>query len=54
MAQEQNSKAVKRWLTHEYPKIARAAKKEKAEIYWGDETGVQNEANRVRGYGQKG
>ena len=26
------------------------AKKEKAEIYWGDETCIQNEANRVRGY----
>jgi hypothetical protein len=25
------------------------AKKEKAEIYWGDETGIQNEANRIRG-----
>lgn len=53
-AKEQNSKAVDQWLKTGYPKIVRMAKKEKAEIYWGDETGVQNEANRVRGYGPKG
>ena len=53
-AKEQNPAAVEQWLKNEYPKIACDAKKEKAEIYWGDETGVQNEANRVRGYGPKG
>ncbi len=53
-AKEQNPKAVKQWLSGEYPKIAAMAKKEKARIYWGDETGVQNEANMVRGYGPKG
>jgi transposase len=53
-AREQNSTAVDQWLKTGYPKIVRKAKKEKAEIYWGDETGVQNEANRVRGYGPKG
>ncbi len=53
-AKEQNSHAVDRWLETDYPKIVRRAKEEKAEIYWGDETGVQNEANRVRGYGPKG
>lgn len=53
-AKEQSSVAVDRWLKRDYPEIVRGAKKEKAEIYWGDETGVQNEANRVRGYGPKG
>jgi len=53
-AKEQNSAAIEQWLKSEYPKIALAAKKEKAEIYWGDETGVQNEPNRIRGYGPKG
>lgn len=53
-AKEQNSHAVDRWLETDYPRIVRSAKEEKAEIYWGDETGVQNEANRVRGYGPKG
>jgi transposase len=53
-AREQNPKAVEKWLNVEYPKIASMAKKEKAEIFWGDETGVQNGANRVRGYGPRG
>jgi transposase len=53
-AQEQNTAAVNRWLTAEYPKIAGRAKEEKAEIYWGDETGLQNEANRMRGYSPRG
>lgn len=53
-AREQNSAAVSRWLETDYPKIAAMAKKEKAQVYWGDETGVQNEANRVSGYGPKG
>jgi transposase len=54
LAREQNPEAVERWLKTEYPKVATMAKKEKAEIYWGDETGVQNEANRIRGYGLRG
>jgi transposase len=53
-AREQNSKAVERWLTTEYPKIVAKAKQEKAEVYWGDETGIQNEANRMRGYAPSG
>jgi transposase len=53
-AKEQNTEAVNRWLKIEYPKIAGRAKEEKAEIYWGDETGIQNEASRVRGYSLRG
>lgn len=53
-AQEQRPEAVAQWLTTEYPHIRRNAKKEKAEIYWGDETGIQNEANRTMGYALKG
>jgi transposase len=53
-AKEQNPQAVEKWLKEEYQTIAATAKKEKAVVYWGDETGVQNEANRVRGYGPKG
>ena len=53
-AREQNSKAVEQWLMTEYPKIVIKAKQEKAEIYWGDETGIQNEANRIRGYAPSG
>jgi Transposase and inactivated derivatives len=53
-ALEQSQEHVERWLRADYPKIVKKAKKEKAEIYWGDETGVQNDSNRVRGYGPKG
>jgi transposase len=49
-AYEQQPRAVKRWLDQEYPSIAARAKREKAEIYWGDETGIQTNASRERGY----
>ena len=38
----------------EVPATHEQAKKEKAVIYWMDETGVQNCSNRVRGYAPKG
>ena len=41
-AYEQNSKAVQKWLKEEYPKIMQLAKKENAEIHWGDETSIRN------------
>jgi transposase len=53
-AREQKPEAMEQWLKEEYPRIARQAKKEKAEILWGDETGIQNEANRTRGYSPQG
>jgi len=53
-AQEQKPEVVAQWLKVEYPQIVKKAKKEKAEIYWGDETGIQNEANRVLGYAPRG
>jgi transposase len=53
-AYEQSSQAVKKWLDEDYPLIARRAKEEKAEIHWGDETGIQTGANRVRGFAPKG
>lgn len=40
-AYAQNSTAVNRWLTKDYPEIQAKAKKEKAEIYWGDERGFR-------------
>jgi len=49
-ANEQNSIQVKTWLKKEYPKIVRRAKKESAEIHWGDETGVCNVDQRGRSY----
>ena len=49
-AYEQRPQAVKEWLDENYPEIQRRAKAEKAEIYWGDETGLSSEDNRGRGY----
>ena len=53
-AYEQNPKAVQRWLKEEYPVISKSAKKEKAEIHWGDETGVRNDCQYGRSYALKG
>lgn len=53
-AYEQNPKQVQAWLDEEYPKIQSRAKHEKAEIYWGDETGVRNDSQHERGYAPKG
>ena len=53
-AYEQNSEVVKKWLETDYPLIVSRAKKEEAEIHWGDETGIQTGANRVRGFAPKG
>ena len=53
-AYEQNPKAVQRWLDEEYPEIKAQAKQEKAEIYWGDETGIRSDSQHERGYAPKG
>ena len=53
-ADEQNPKKVRHWLKEEYPAIAAQAKAEGAEIYWGDQTGVNNQPNAPRGYAPRG
>ena len=53
-AYEQNPKAVKKCLQEEYPTIAALAKKEQAEIHWGDETGIRNDCQYGRSYAAKG
>jgi len=53
-AYEQNPKAVKRWMDEEYPAIAQRAKAEKAEIQWGDETGLCNDSYHGRSYAPRG
>lgn len=45
---------VERFKQEEYPAIAKRAKEENAEIYWGDETGVSNQENFERGFSEKG
>ena len=53
-AWQKDSKRVGRWLAEEYPAISKRAGEEDAQIYWGDETGIQNTAEYQRGYAPKG
>ena len=53
-AYEQNPKLVAQWHETVYPEIQALAKQEKAEIHWGDETGIQNDAYNARGFAPKG
>lgn len=51
---EQDPEAVRRWLEEEYPRIKRQAKREKAEIHWGDEMGFRSDHQAGRSYGLRG
>lgn len=53
-AYKQNPKAVKKWLADDYPAISKRAKKENAEIHWGDETGLCNDSYHGRSYAPRG
>ncbi len=53
-AYKQNPKAIKNWHDTEYPVIAERAKKENAEIHWGDETGLCNDSYHGRSYAPRG
>jgi len=49
-AYERNDEAVALWLAEVYPQIAARAKRERARIYWGDETGLRSDDVRGRGF----
>jgi len=51
---ERNPEAIKIWMKETYPKIHQLAKKESAEIFWGDEMGVRSEDQVGRTYGRRG
>lgn len=53
-AYEQQPEEVQKWLDREYPKIARKALMDKAEIHWGDEMGVRSDDQIGRTYGRIG
>lgn len=53
-AYEQRPAEVKKWLDVTYPQVQAQAKQEKAEIHWGDETGVTNELHYGRSYSPVG
>jgi transposase len=49
-ADRQDERKVADWVDQAYPKIAARARKEGGEVFFGEETGVQNTANYARGY----
>ncbi len=53
-AYQQQPEVVRNWLENEYPRIARKAAAEKAEIQWGDEMGVRSDDQIGRTYGKIG
>jgi transposase len=53
-AWQQEPEMVKRWLETEYPKIRAAAKRERAEIFFEDESGVRSDFHAGTTWGAKG
>lgn len=53
-AYQQQPAVVQNWLDKEYPRIARKAAREKAEIQWGDEMGVRSDDQIGRTWGKIG
>jgi hypothetical protein len=51
---EQRPAEVLKWKEQTYPAIARRAKREGAEILWGDETGVRNDDVRGMSFAKRG
>jgi transposase len=49
-AYKQDKEKVRNWVESEFPGITERAKTEDAEIFFGDETGLQNQATCLRGY----
>ena len=53
-AYSQDDVKVNRFMKEEYPAISKRATDEKAEIYWGDETGISNQEYYQRGFSPRG
>lgn len=53
-AYEQDPKAVQVWLDVTYPELENRVQAEGAELAWGDESGLRNDAQVGRGYAPKG
>lgn len=51
---EQKPEAVKKWLEEEYPAIRERADRERATIYFGDETGCKSDHQAGKSYAPKG
>jgi transposase len=53
-AYERDDGAIRHWLRYKYPALRRRAKREKAEIYWEDETGLRSDHLAGRSYSPRG
>jgi len=53
-AYERDDEAIRHWLEHDYPKLRVRAKREDAEIYWEDETGLRSDHFGGRSYSPQG
>jgi len=53
-AYERNGAAVEKWSREIYPAIKARARREGAEIQWGDETGIRSDDVNGRGYAPRG
>ena len=53
-AYKQDKAKIDKWLNEEFPGITERAKAEDAEIFFGDETNIQNTCNYMKGYAPKG
>jgi len=53
-ATQRSPAAVAAWLERDYPAIARRARRERAVVYWGDETGISNQDQIGRSYAPRG
>jgi len=53
-AYEQDPRAVRRWLKREYPAIHALARKEKATIFWADETGMRSDHQSGTSFARRG
>jgi transposase len=53
-AYERDPEAVRRWLKKQYPAIRGLARRERATIYWGDETGMRSDHQAGRSWGRRG
>jgi transposase len=53
-AYQQDPERVRKWVEEEYPSIAREARRMKAEIWFGDESGVRSDYHAGTTWGRKG
>jgi transposase len=51
---ERDPQAIARWLKEEYPAIRSRAKREGAQIYWGDEMGLRSDHSAGTSYSRRG